>query len=148
MIKNNLFFPIIYLIICFVQLSAQTDLYRWEKVDNYLLNSHHYDFPQNKLSDLVNDNSLKNINIANYFIEFYKATFSNFDGDNCRFSPSCSEFLVESTKLTHPIFSVLLFFDRLTRDTNFFSDNKYKIVNNRFYDPPSDYIFYSTNQVQ
>jgi hypothetical protein len=31
-------------------------------------------------------------------------------------------------------------FDRLTRDTNIFSKRRYKVINNKFYDPPSVYL--------
>ncbi|MCS7052515.1 MAG: membrane protein insertion efficiency factor YidD [Ignavibacterium sp.] len=118
------------------QLISQVDFIRWEKSDNYLLIE-----SKNSLSESI---ETKNINKKQSFIDVllkvYKYSFSNFDGDNCSFYPSCSEFLAESFKLTNPIVSILLFFDRLSRDTNIFYKGDYVIINNRYYDPPSDYI--------
>jgi putative component of membrane protein insertase Oxa1/YidC/SpoIIIJ protein YidD len=82
----------------------------------------------------------KENNIAELLVETYKLLISDFDGDNCSFSPSCSEFFVQSTKSTNFFTSFLLFFDRLTRDTNIFSKADYITVDGRYYDPPSEYI--------
>lgn len=130
----------LFILVCVVQLNAQTDWVRWEGENNYLLENSNYLNKLNKSSEVFNANRISNI--ADLLVNFYKITISDFDGDNCRFHPSCSEFFVESTKINNSFASVLLFFDRLTRDTNIFSSGGYKIVHNRFYDPPSDYMFY------
>lgn len=67
----------------------------------------------------------------------YKFLISDVDGDNCPFYPSCSHFYVEAVKETNPVAGTLMFFDRFTRDTNFFKNfNGYKIHSSgRFYDP-------------
>lgn len=115
---------------------SQVDFIRWEKSDNYLLIE-----SRNSLAESF---ETKNINKKQSFIDVllkvYKYSFSNFDGDNCSFYPSCSEFLAESFNLTNPLVSILLFFDRLSRDTNIFFKGDYVIINNRYFDPPSDYI--------
>jgi len=147
LIKNNFISVIFFIIVSFSHLSAQTDWVRWERLDNYYLIN--YDDNIRRIESTViskNDNSSENF--AKTFVKFYKITISDFDGDNCRFNPSCSEFLAESMRLTNSFNSILLFFDRLTRDSNIFSSGKYKIVNNRFFDPPSEYIFFNSNSFQ
>lgn len=135
MIKNNLI-VIFFIFLLNSKLISQVDFIRWEKSDNYLLIE-----SRNSLAESF---ETKNINKKQSFIDVllkvYKYSFSNFDGDNCSFYPSCSEFLAESFNLTNPLVSILLFFDRLSRDTNIFFKGDYVIINNRYFDPPSDYI--------
>lgn len=73
----------------------------------------------------------------------YWFSFSEHDGDNCPFYPSCSSFIVEAVKETNPVEGVLLFFDRFTRDANIFErDKNYaKTTSGKYYDPPSSYSF-------
>lgn len=146
MIKNKILFHFIWVLFCVINLSAQTDWVRWEGVNNYLLEDSDYDNNWNEHFDGFNDKRISNI--PDFLVKFYKITISDFDGNNCRFHPSCSEFFVESTKINNSLISVLLFFDRLTRDTNIFSSGGYRTMNNRYYDPPSDYIFYQKESNQ
>ncbi len=141
MIKNSFLILVVFIIVNFVELFAQTDLVKWYRVENYLLDDY---VLQNLISENPDDLNEESHRFADLIVTVYKNTISDFDGDNCRFNPSCSEFFAEATKLTNPISSVLLFFDRLSRDTNFFSNEGYKTLNNRFYDPPSDYLVYET----
>jgi len=141
LIKNKLEFLIFILIISSLQLSAQTDWVRWNKSENYFFENRQTDFHNHNFVDLSDTLNVDKHNIASSLVKFYKKTISDFDGDNCRFNPSCSEFFAESFKLTNLFTSVLMFFDRLTRDTNIFSQSKYKIIDNKLYDPPEDYIF-------
>lgn len=143
MIKNKFLYP--FVLVCLVQLSAQTDWVRWEGVNNYLIENNNY-VKSNELSSSLNNKRISNI--SDLLVKFYKITISDFDGDNCRFHPSCSEFFVESTRINSLFTSVLLFFDRLSRDTNIFSSGRYKTINNRFYDPPSDYSYYEKESNQ
>ncbi|MFH0734591.1 MAG: membrane protein insertion efficiency factor YidD [bacterium] len=72
----------------------------------------------------------------------YKTVFSNLDGENCPFTPTCSNFYVESVEKGGIIKGTLMFFDRFTRDANLFKNfDQYKIVNdNKFYDPVNNYL--------
>lgn len=90
---------------------------------------------------MKSETAIDNNSLSGFLVKIYKNIFSDFDGDNCSFNPSCSEFFAESTKLTNFFSATLLFFDRLTRDSNIFSKGGYKSDNNRFYDPPSEYIY-------
>lgn len=130
--KNRI--VVFLILIGFTPILAQTELNRWSKANNYLIDNS----IEKKEVDFNYDN--ESINLASIFVNIYKVSFSDFDGDNCSFNPSCSEFFVQSTKMANPFISILLFFDRLIRDTNIFSKQGYKIINNRYYDPPTDYI--------
>jgi len=141
LIKNKLPFIILIQIIFHLQLSAQTDWVRWNKSENYFIKNEQIEFHYHNFSDSIVSLNTNKLNIAALLVKFYKRTISDFDGDNCRFHPSCSEFFAQTNKITNPLISVFLFFDRLTRDTNIFSEGRYKIINNKFYDPPEDYIF-------
>ncbi|HOJ18032.1 MAG: membrane protein insertion efficiency factor YidD [Ignavibacteriales bacterium] len=72
----------------------------------------------------------------------YWTFFSDIDGDNCPFEPSCSAFFIDAVKTTNLIEGALLFFDRFARDTNPFNRRKYyRIVKSgRFYDPIGNYV--------
>lgn len=143
MIKFSFLISIIFFFSGFHSLFAQSDWVRWEKVDKLLLINSYGLYSQDN-SKIADDNK----SIANILLKIYKTTFSDYDGDNCSFNPSCSEFFAESSKLTNIFGATLLFFDRLTRDSNIFSKGGYKIVNNRFFDPPSDYIFEETKSIR
>ncbi len=74
--------------------------------------------------------------------KLYKNLFSNYDGDNCAFYPSCSAFFVKAVHKTNFINGALLFVDRFTRDLNFAKAlNNYPIYKDgHFYDPLTKYI--------
>lgn len=67
--------------------------------------------------------------------------FSDHDGDNCPFHPTCSEFMFQAVKNTNIIKGALMFADRFTRDTNLFkSADHYPLHQSRkFYDPIVNY---------
>ncbi|MFA8344227.1 MAG: membrane protein insertion efficiency factor YidD [Rhodothermaceae bacterium] len=71
----------------------------------------------------------------------YWFLFSDHDGDNCPFHPTCSEFMFQAVKQTNILKGALMFADRFTRDTNFFKtrDHYPLYVNGKFYDPVTNY---------
>ncbi|SRR5690606_18113181 len=79
--------------------------------------------------------------LSKSFINIYRIFFSDVDGDNCPFNPSCSQFFIESVEETNLFQGVLMFADRFTRDMNFVNrSGKYFIDDSgRYYDPPSLY---------
>lgn len=133
MIKYILIF--FFFIATFLQ--AQTDWERWEKKEvSYQKISHQTE----------RDYTLEGVNIfeksIKVFVNSYWILFSNVDGDNCPFNPSCSNFFYQSLKRTNPIKAILMFTDRFTRDTNPF--NRYKSypvdANGNLYDPIDFYL--------
>lgn len=123
------------LIIFCIQLSAQNDWKRWEAAEvSYELKSidkKNYEFDTGSFSGLLMS-SMKNI---------YYFTFSDLDGDNCPFHPSCSNFYVSAVKQTNIFQGTLMFADRFTRDSNLFkSRNHYKYYSHgKFLDPVEIY---------
>ncbi|MBZ0199175.1 MAG: membrane protein insertion efficiency factor YidD [Ignavibacteriaceae bacterium] len=118
-------------------LSAQTDWQRWEKKD----------VSYQKISTVTGgDYSIEGEDIvqksAKLFIQSYRILFSNLDGDNCPFTPSCSSFFYQAVKRTNPLKAVLMFTDRFTRDTNPFNRyTSYPIdVTGKLYDPVDLYL--------
>ncbi len=77
----------------------------------------------------------------------YKNLFSNLDGDNCAFYPSCSSFFVKAVHKTNFVKGTLLFVDRFTRDLNYVKIfNNYPLYKNgHFYDPVEKYINISSD---
>lgn len=123
------------LIIFYIQLSAQNDWTRWEVAEvSYELKSidkKNYEFDTGSFDGLLMS-SMKNI---------YYFTFSDLDGDNCPFHPSCSNFYVSAVKQTNIFQGTLMFADRFTRDSNLFkSRNHYKYYSHgKFLDPVEIY---------
>lgn len=115
---------------------AQTDWQRWEKTkSNYLKETIH---SQRDYS--YQDNSLSYI-FSKTLINAYWLFISDIDGDNCPFHPTCSAFFIEAIDETNLIQGTLMFFDRITRDTNPVSrENHYPVYKNfRYFDPPQLY---------
>uniref|UniRef100_A0A7V2ZIR7 Membrane protein insertion efficiency factor YidD n=1 Tax=Ignavibacterium album TaxID=591197 RepID=A0A7V2ZIR7_9BACT len=115
---------------------AQTDWQRWEKTKpNYLKETIH---SQRDYS--YQDNSFSYI-FSKTLINAYWLFISDIDGDNCPFHPTCSSFFVEAIDETNLIQGTLMFFDRITRDTNPVSrENHYPVYKNfRYFDPPQLY---------
>jgi putative component of membrane protein insertase Oxa1/YidC/SpoIIIJ protein YidD len=79
--------------------------------------------------------------VVNASVLAYKTLFSDVDGDNCPFRPSCSTFLMLSVKGTNIFQGTLMFFDRFTRDMNFTErDKHYPVIKDKhYYDPPGMY---------
>lgn len=121
---------------CPVIAQAQTDWQRWNKADiSYQINSSY-----NKNNYSFETSSISGVLVSS-FINIYRIFFSNADGDNCAFNPTCSTFFVESVKETNIFQGTLMFADRLTRDTNFVGrEDRYPLAKNgRLYDVPSNY---------
>jgi putative component of membrane protein insertase Oxa1/YidC/SpoIIIJ protein YidD len=124
----------LFLFIC-LPIFAQADWQRWDAAEeSYELNSvdnKNYDFNTDSFSGLI-FSSLKNI---------YHFTFSDLDGDNCPFHPSCSNFYVYAVKQTNIFQGTLMFADRFTRDANLFkSRNHYQFYSHgKFLDPVEIY---------
>jgi len=74
--------------------------------------------------------------VARWFFVIYKNYVSSQDGNHCTFSPSCSEYALQSVKKKGLFIGVLAAFDRLTR-CNGLSPDKYPIRKgtNLLYDP-------------
>ncbi len=94
-------------------------------------------------STKVNKNKKSNLStkIFSNIRNLYQKVFSDYDGDNCPFYPSCSHFFVLSLKRVSILKASLMFADRFTRDANIFKNSEEypRKINNRFYDPPKYY---------
>ncbi len=111
---------------------SQTDWVKWEKAEySYVKQNDYrqrdYSFEAESAGDLV----VKSIGNAYWFF------FSDLDGDNCPFRPSCSSFLMESAKETNLLQGTLMFFDRFTRDMNIYKghDHYPSVKKGYYYDP-------------
>jgi putative component of membrane protein insertase Oxa1/YidC/SpoIIIJ protein YidD len=116
--------------------SAQTDWHKWGKAEiSYQIKSSYTERNYGIETGTVADAAASSV------INVYWIFFSDVDGDNCAFSPTCSSFFVESVKETNILQGVLMFADRLTRDTNFIGrELEYpRAENGRLYDVPSNY---------
>ncbi len=140
MIKNIL----IYFFFINALLQAQTDWERWGKKEiSY----------QKVSSQAERDYAIEGENIieksVKVFVDSYWILFSNVDGDNCPFNPSCSNFFYKAVKRTNPIKALLMFTDRFTRDTNPF--NRYESypidASGKLYDPIDLYLL-DENSIQ
>jgi len=116
---------------------AQTDWVKWGKADY----SYRIDNP-NEQRDYTFDLGSPGRFILKSFANAYWFFISDVDGDNCSFSPTCSNFFVQSVEKTNLVEGSLMFFDRFTRDMDIFGkQNHYPIVpDGHLYDPPSLYI--------
>jgi putative component of membrane protein insertase Oxa1/YidC/SpoIIIJ protein YidD len=116
---------------------AQTDWVKWGKADyTYRINNpveqRNYSF------DLSNPGRF----LLKSFANAYWLFISDVDGDNCSFSPTCSNFFIQAVERTNIMQGSLMFFDRFTRDMNIFGKvNHYpRVPGGHFFDPPSLYI--------
>ena len=114
---------------------AQTEWIKWGKADySYALpskeNGRDYSFHEKGVGNII----LKSAADA------YWILFSDADGDNCSFNPTCSHFLVLSIHQTNLVQGTLMFFDRFTRDMDVYKLNHYpRVRDGHYYDPPSLY---------
>jgi putative component of membrane protein insertase Oxa1/YidC/SpoIIIJ protein YidD len=137
--KSNTIIKIIFIIFLFftVKIFSQTDWARWGKAnfsyavkDNFSKRDYSFDFSSPGAF------ALKSLANAYWFF------ISDVDGDNCTFSPTCSNFFLQSVKETNIVQGTLMFFDRFTRDMNILknSGGHYpRVQDGHFYDPPSLY---------
>ena len=130
-----------------IYLQAQTDWERWEKKSaNFQI--------QNE------ENNSSNISQNNSFLSLlknsYQVLISDYDGDNCPFYPTCSQFYALAINETNILKGTLMFADRFTRDSNLFkSKNHYaRHFSEKFFDPIENYllsdstiIFYSREKI-
>lgn len=119
-------------ILLFSRLSfAQVEFEKWEaKTPNYVLVSS------------LNNKDFQSLSLLSSLQKVYTLLISEPDGDNCPFSPSCSNFFIEAVEKSNIITGAFLFADRFTRDMNPFKDsNQYrKLKNKKLYDPVEKYI--------
>ncbi len=127
---------IILLLLISTQVFSQTDWVKWGKANySYAVpgnnNQRDYSLSENDVGDLL----LKS------FADAYWVFFSDVDGDNCSFSPTCSSFLLMSVRRTNFIQGTLMFFDRFTRDMDIYKkyDHYPRVEDGHYYDPPSLY---------
>ena len=114
-------------------LKAQTDWIKWGKNEATYSIKLEKNYAETKIDS-------KN-NLIVHLKNFYSFFISDYDGDNCPFSPSCSEFFVQAVRETNLIKGTLMFVDRFTRDINFFKGTLHypRIKNGKFYDPVNNY---------
>lgn len=124
-------------ILCLSSLSiAQIETHKWEtKTVDYLLQQNE------EKSTTIKTNNVSTLLISSAQIIYHKL-FSEYDGDNCPFYPSCSTFFVHAVDSLNIVFGSFLFADRFTRDLNFFKGfESYPIhQSGKFYDPVKKYI--------
>ena len=116
-------------------LSAQTEWVKWEaKTVSYEIKTG----SDSQTAAAVSGTDAKILSAAR---KVYRFMFSDLDGDNCPFYPSCSQFYVDAVKETDLLKGTLMFVDRFTRDVNFFKGlNHYPVYkNNKFFDPAYNY---------
>lgn len=121
---------------------SQTEKEKWGKSEiSYI------QINENEKKEYFNTGNTPFEFIINSTVSIYRVFFSDLDGENCPFHPSCSHFLIESVKETNIFQGVLMFMDRFTRDLNFVERNK-KYSRHRtgkFNDPVSFYTLYDKN---
>lgn len=123
-------------------LFSQSDWNRWGKADfHYSKNP-----KENKRNYSLEGNNAGETLVKSAMIVYW-VTFSDLDGDNCPFTPTCSSFFIQSVKETNIVQGTLMFFDRFTRDMNIFERYKHYpvIKNDHFYDPTSLYTLNEKN---
>ncbi len=107
-------------------------------------------FAQNEFSHWEVNSKIKTELISsakmNLFVKIYKTAISDYDGDNCRFSPTCSNFFLESTRITNFFEANLMFGDRFLRDINILNSDEYEKNESGFLiDFPKSRIFRKDN---
>ncbi|MCX7876572.1 MAG: membrane protein insertion efficiency factor YidD [Melioribacteraceae bacterium] len=120
-----------FISVLFVSISAQPEMNKWKpKTVDYV-------FVVQKEKDY------KSNSIFSHLQNVYTFLISEPDGDNCPFSPSCSNFFVEAVEKTNFFSGTLLFMDRFTRDMNPIKNLKQyqKISDKKLYDPVENYLF-------
>lgn len=115
---------------------AQTDWQKWGKANySYAVNDN---FKKKELSfDAKNPGRF----VLKSLLDSYWFFISDVDGDNCSFSPTCSNFFLQSVSKTNLFQGTLMFFDRFTRDMDFIAKLDFypRVPDGHFYDPISLY---------
>ena len=115
---------------------AQTEYGKWGK-GNY---SYAIKPDESKRDYSFNSDNIP-VFVIKSLLNSYWFFISDVDGDNCPFSPTCSSFFLQAVQSTNFIQGSLMFFDRFTRDMDFFEkDRRYPSVEDgHYYDPISLY---------
>jgi putative component of membrane protein insertase Oxa1/YidC/SpoIIIJ protein YidD len=128
-----IFLPVLF---CNNGILAQGNWNKWQKTKiNYIV----------EVDLKERDYSYENLSVDGVILKsaaiLYWSFFSDLDGDNCPFHPSCSNFFIESSRQTNLVQGTLMFFDRFTRDASFAGRHKHYplYINGKFYDPPGNY---------
>lgn len=127
-------FTYIFLFSCTI-LYAQVDWQKWEaKQVSFQLPS----FAGEELSQ----ESSASISILKSLKSVYSFFISDLDGDNCPFSPSCSNFYIDAVKETNLFSGTLIFADRFTRDMNIFKGHGHYSLHKsgKYFDPAINYV--------
>ena len=113
---------------------AQTETHRWsEKKADYKI----LEISERNYS--IDDSSVM-MSLVSGFQYAYYFLISDYDGDNCPFTPTCSNFFVQSVKRTNIFQGALMFADRFTRDLNFIERDKYpRSQDGKLIDLPRNY---------
>ncbi len=127
---------LIFIVLLTLPAFSQTENVRWKKkVISYrsmdLTISRDYAYNSGNPFDIL----LKSVTNAYWFF------FSDLDGDNCPFHPSCSSFLLDAVEETNIVQGTLMFFDRFTRDASFIGryERYPKHISGKLYDPAHIY---------
>ncbi len=122
-------------VLCSV-ISAQTDWDKWEADNNI------YQLKEIRDRDYSLDKSSLGSLLLTSARNLYWFAFSDLDGDNCPFHPTCSAFFVKAVKKTNIFQGLLMFADRFTRDSNFFKRKDHYTIDEtgKLYDPVENYL--------
>ena len=114
---------------------SQTDWQKWEAKQVS------YELPTKSAAQTQNESASLTGTLLNSLKSVYSFLISDYDGDNCPFSPSCANFFVEAVEETNLISGTLMFADRFTRDMNVFKGvNHYSLhKNGKYFDPAINY---------
>lgn len=130
----KLFF--LFLMLSTILVKGQTDFIKWGKA-NY---SYQLSDNTSRRDYSINSQSFGRIALKT-FADAYWIFISDVDGDNCSFSPTCSNFFIQSVEKTNIVQGTLMFFDRFTRDMDIFGKLGHypSVPDGHFYDPISLY---------
>ncbi|RPI67955.1 MAG: membrane protein insertion efficiency factor YidD, partial [Ignavibacteriales bacterium] len=127
---------ILFLLLFITSAFCQIENLKWQKADlsyEKIINNSKRDYSFE--SENAGEFLTKSLTNAYWFF------ISDVDGDNCPFRPTCSAFLLQSTKETNIFQASLMFFDRFTRDMNIAKghDHYPRVSAGYYYDPPQNY---------
>jgi putative component of membrane protein insertase Oxa1/YidC/SpoIIIJ protein YidD len=127
----------IFMIIAFGApvLLAQTDFVKWKA------ETCSYEIKKESPVEKNSESTKIDFKLMKTARSVYKTLFSDLDGDNCPFNPSCSQFFVDAVAETNLMKGALMFVDRFTRDLNYFKgyNNYTKDEMGKYSDPACNY---------
>ena len=135
MILTKQFLLILFSLFLTVNICAQKEWQKWNKAEVS------YEIETIPSSSVRFSRSGVGSFLLSTFQVGYTYLFSNYDGDNCPFHPTCSAFFIQSVKETNLFKGSLMFADRFTRDTNFFKRYPHYPIykTGRLFDPVTNY---------